>query len=236
MAILKSLFPSSSPVQENKAEDEKVLLLIPEPAILGQEETKMDLSKVLTYTTSKKGVPATWSCGKATISAPKLKAICAGVQALSISPEGKSNFFLFQLDKQAGKAGKTFLEALDLKEIPYLEVVSHVLNHQVQKGRAAGTGVGKSGKVVKVLAKAIAMKYPAATSQEVLFMSLLNFIENMDNQEAIYKAFSEMSKKNGTDEKGMIQLRVMTPEQKKAAADRMTKRQADKKTATKKAK
>ena len=231
MAILKSFFNSSHPVQENKAEAEKVLPLTPEPAILEQEETKMDLSKVLNYTTSKKGTPATWSCGKSTISAPKLKTICGGVQALSISPEGKSNFFMFQLDKQAGRAGKAFLEQLDLKEIPYLEVVAHVLNHQVQKGRVAGTGAGKSGKVVKVLVKAIAMKYPATTTQENVFMSLLNFLENMDNQEAIYKSFQAMATKNGTDDKGMIQLRVMTPDQKKAAADRMTKRQAEKKAA-----
>ena len=247
MAILKSLFPNSNPVQENKAEDKKVLSSTPDSVVSEQEEQKMDLSKILTYAKgAAKGKPATWVCGTASIPAPKLKKVVSTTLDFASTLSEKEKGFLKLMDKE-GKSGKAFLEAIDAKDIPYIDVIEYVNAFTPTKGRAAadGAGSGKQAKFCKAIAKACAVFYKADSTRESLFSALENFIEQSSNQESILKAFHKLAEdtKNedgeilkGVDEDGYINLRKLSLEGMKKAQEHGAKMGAKKKAEAAKAK
>lgn len=178
----------------------------------------MTIADLIIYSRGAKGKPATWNCGKAVIKAPVLNKIVSVVQKAGsdMGSEGKEKLFTTLLTLE-GKVGEEFLAVLIQEKVPYLDVVKHVAEYEPQRGRVASIG---NKKLVKNLARTLAIKFPYATNKQDVFVELLKFLEQTNNQDAIYAQFKKLADENGCDKNtGMIILRKMTPEGKEKAKE-----------------
>jgi len=176
----------------------------------------MAIGDVLKYKAGlAKGKLATWTCGDASIKAPFLKMVANATKdsGADLSTDAGKKVFISLLKQ--GTEGKKFLSALDGQNISYADVVDHVVANKVKKGKAGGTGTKNNDKINKTLVKVIATKFPITTNKETVFMSLIEYLENTDNQNTLYSQFTTLSETNGHNDKNMIILRV--PKSKKKA-------------------
>ena len=167
------------------------------------------------------GKPATWTCGTAKMKAPVLKRIVDTITEMgeALSIDLRVNLFNKMMSKDTD--GDAFVEALLAEGFDVVAVIQYVAAHKPTKGRAAAPGSGKSGKILKGFAKALALKFPATMEKQAIFLKLLDFLEKTENQEAIYREFERLATENGHDEAtGMINLRKMTPESRNALVER----------------